>query len=232
MISDGIKKLAHLGLRLFLKIHCGHRVSGRARLDRPSVLVANHASHIDIAAIFAAIPIDEVPRVRTAAARDVIYALPAPLLAVIKFLFNTYPFERESGSAESLDRGARYIEEGYHLAIFPEGRRAGSDSPLEFTPGFAKIAYKTGAPVVPVRIDGAERTLPRGSQVVHRLPLEVRFGEPIEADRTIPHSARRQAYARLIRQAEKAVTSASPRPPSCARRGTGPSRSGLSDSRR
>jgi 1-acyl-sn-glycerol-3-phosphate acyltransferase len=71
---DGLRQLAHLALRIFLRIHCGYRVRGKVRLDRPSLLVANHSSHADIAALFCALPIGEVSRVRTAAARDYVYA--------------------------------------------------------------------------------------------------------------------------------------------------------------
>lgn len=205
-IKQGFQQLAHLGLRVFLKIRCGMRVHGVPRLDRPSILVANHASHIDIAAIFAALPISEVTRVRTAAARDTIYALPCPAVRLIEFLFNTYPFERKGSSSDSLERGAECLRRGYHLAIFPEGRRSQDGSFLGFTPGFAKIAYQTGAPVVPVRIEGAHRTLPRGKKYVQRLPMEVTFHDPVSADRTIPFEARRAAYAKLVDDAESALT--------------------------
>ena len=204
-VKQGFQELAHLGLRVLLKIRCGHRVHGVPRLDRPSILIANHASHIDIAALFAALPISEVSKVRTAAARDTIYALPRPLVALIEFLFNTYPFERKGKSTDSLERGAEYLREGYHLAIFPEGRRSQEGRLRAFTPGFAKIAYRTGAPVVPVRIEGAHRTLPRGTKYLQRLPMRVTFHEPMEADPTIPFEARREAYARLVKEAEAAL---------------------------
>jgi len=200
-LREGLQQLAHLGLRVFLKLHCGFRVRGVPRLDRPSILVANHASHIDIAAIFAALPISEVSKVRTAAARDTIYAMPTPIIKLVEFFFNTYPFERQGKSSNSLEKGAECLRRGYHLAIFPEGRR-NDGSFLGFTPGFAKIAYQTGAPVVPVRIVGAHRSLPRGSKVVQRLPMEVTFHEPVRADTTIPFEERREAYARLVRLAE------------------------------
>jgi 1-acyl-sn-glycerol-3-phosphate acyltransferase len=205
-LKQGLQQLAHLGLRVFLKIHCGHRVRGVPRLDRPSILVANHASHIDIAAIFAALPISEVSKVRTAAARDTIYAMPKPLVALVEFFFNTYPFERK-GSTDSLERGAECLRQGYHLAIFPEGRRSPDGSFLGFTPGFAKIAYQTGAPVVPVRIEGAHRTLPRGKKYVQRLPMKVTFHDPVEIDRSVPFEDRREAYAGLVRNAESAILS-------------------------
>jgi 1-acyl-sn-glycerol-3-phosphate acyltransferase len=206
-IKRGLQQLAHLSLRVFLKIRCGIQVHGIPRLDRPSILIANHASHIDIAAIFAALPISEVTRVRTAAARDTIYAMPKPIVALIEFLFNTYPFERKKSSADSLERGAECLRNGYHLAIFPEGRRSPDGGFLGFTPGFAKIAYLTGAPVVPVHIGGAHRTLPRGSKYLQRRPLEVTFHDPVEADRSIPFAARRDAYAKLVTEAESALSS-------------------------
>jgi 1-acyl-sn-glycerol-3-phosphate acyltransferase len=204
-IRQGLQQLAHLGLRVYLKIRCGMRVHGVPRLDRPSILVANHASHIDIAAIFAALPISEVTKVRTAAARDTIYALPKPIIRLIEFLFNTYPFERKGGSSDSLERGADCLRNGCHLAIFPEGRRSLDGRFLGFTPGFAKIAYQTGAPVVPVHIEGAHRTLPRGKKYVQRLPMEVTFHDPLKADVTVPYEARRDAYARLVREAEHSL---------------------------
>lgn len=204
-IKQGLQQLAHLGLRVFLKIRCGMRVHGVPLLDRPTILVANHASHMDIAAIFAALPMSQVTKVRTAAARDTIYALPKPVVGVIEFLFNTYPFDRKGGSSDSLERGADCLRRGDHLAIFPEGRRSQDGRFLGFTPGFAKIAYQTGAPVVPVRIDGAHRALPRGTRYVQRLPMEVTFHDPVEVDRTIPFDARRDAYAKLVRRAEAAL---------------------------
>ena len=203
-IKQGLQQLAHLGLRVFLKIRCGVRVHGVPRLDRPSILVANHASHIDIAAIFAALPISEVTKVRTAAARDAIYAQPRLLVRAIEFFFNTYPFERK-GSTSSLEHGAEVLRQGNHLVIFPEGRRSQDGSFLGFTPGFAKIAYQTGAPVVPIRIDGAHRTMPRGKVYVQRLPMEVTFHDPVEADRTVPFEERRSAYSKLVREAESVL---------------------------
>jgi len=204
-IKQGLQQLTHLGLRVYLKIRCGMQVHGVPRLERPSILVANHASHIDIAAIFAALPISEVTKVRTAAARDTIYALPKPIVAIVEFLFNTYPFERKGGSSDSLERGAQCLRDGYHLAIFPEGRRSQDGRFLGFTPGFAKIAYQTGAPVVPVHIEGAQHALPRGTNYIQRRSMEVTFHDPLQADRTIPFEARRDAYAKLIAETESAV---------------------------
>ncbi|HLY74103.1 MAG TPA: lysophospholipid acyltransferase family protein [Planctomycetota bacterium] len=206
-IKEGLQLLAHLALRVYLKIRCGMQIRGIPRLGHPSILIANHASHIDIAALFAALPIREVTKVRTAAARDTIYTMPKPVVAVIEFLFNTFPFERKKGSSSSLERGAEWLRKGCHLAIFPEGRRSPDGRFLGFTPGFAKIAYQTGAPVVPVRIEGAHRILPRGTRYIQRRPMQITFHEPVGADRSVPYEARRDAYAKLVTEATTALSS-------------------------
>lgn len=199
-----LKKLAHLCLRLWLAVFNRFR-AGPIRLDRPSLIVANHASHIDIAAIFSALPLDEIPRLRVAAARDAIFTQPGPIVCLIRFLFNAFPFERKEKSTESLDRCAEYLRRGYHVVIFPEGRRSQDGSFLGFTPGFASVAYKTGAPVVPVRIEGSARALKRGSLVPLSYRLILKAGVPIEADMSVPWEDRQRAYQELVRKTEEAV---------------------------
>jgi hypothetical protein len=48
--------------------------------------------------------------------------------------------------------------------------------------------------------------MPRGKTYIQRLPMEVTFNEPVEADTTIPFEERREAYARLVQQAEAPMT--------------------------
>ena len=117
----------------------------------------------------------------------------------------TYPFERKSKSSGSLEFGADALREGCHLAIFPEGKRDDGRF-LGFTPGFAKIAYQTGAPVVPIRIDGAHKAMPRNADTIGRHPMKVEFKEPLEADRSVPYERRQEAYARLVAEANAAVS--------------------------
>ena len=44
-----------------------------------------------------------------------IVPMPRPIVALIEFFFNTYPFERKGKSSDSLERGADCLREGYHL---------------------------------------------------------------------------------------------------------------------
>jgi long-chain acyl-CoA synthetase len=215
-IERWTRQLAHLGLRLWMMAFHHFEPRGRLRLDRPSLIVANHASHLDIAAIFCALPFDQVTRVRTAAAKDVIFAWPAIPLALVKLLFNVFPFERKAGSTGSLEACEAHLRAGYHVVIFPEGRRSADGSFLGFTPGFAKVAYRTGAPIVALRIEGTERALHREALFPVVYPIETAAAEPIDPVplRAIPHERRREAYAAIVKEAElRMLTACAPSTP-------------------
>jgi hypothetical protein len=47
--------------------------------------------------------------------------------------------------------------------------------------------------------------MPRGTNYIQRLPMEVTFHNPLVADQTIPFEARREAYAKLVSETESAV---------------------------
>ena len=57
----------------------------------------------------------------------------------------------------------RVVRGGGAALIFPEGSRSPSGELQASQPGVGFIAAKTGAPVVPVWIDGSFAALPRGT---------------------------------------------------------------------
>ena len=65
--------------------------------------------------------------------------------------------------------------------IFPEGERT-LDGRLkeEGEPGVGMIVCKAMVPVLPVRLFGAEKALPRGSRKVRRHPVTLVVGKPID----------------------------------------------------
>jgi 1-acyl-sn-glycerol-3-phosphate acyltransferase len=63
------------------------------------------------------------------------------------------------------------------VAVAPEGRRSKSGGLQRGRNGVARLAVRTGAPVVPVAIWGQEHAF-RSWRRLRRAPVDVRFGAP------------------------------------------------------
>jgi 1-acyl-sn-glycerol-3-phosphate acyltransferase len=76
------------------------------------------------------------------------------------------------------EAGAR-LRDGRLMVVFPEGTRSGDGSIGEFRPGAFYLAQKSGAPVVPVYLDGGYRAIPKGGLRVRPAELLVRVLPPL-----------------------------------------------------
>ena len=96
------------------------------------------------------------------------------------------PIRREGGSASerALASATEVLESGGVFGIYPEGTRTRDGFTHRGHTGVARLAVRTGAPVVPVGLVGTDdcqptdKKLPRVFRTVH-----VRFGTPIRSDR-------------------------------------------------
>jgi 1-acyl-sn-glycerol-3-phosphate acyltransferase len=159
--------------RLVLTGTGGLRVDGRLP-DQPCVLVANHASHADTAALLAALPAGRRPVV--AAAAD--YWFSRPVRAVTcRLLAGAFPLRRAGGGAADLARAAALLAQGRDVIVYPEGTRSRDGSIGDFRSGAARLARTAGVPLVPVGITGTRDLLPvRGRPGRGR--VTVRIGAP------------------------------------------------------
>lgn len=197
--------------RLWWKGYWSLTVDGLDHLPRrgPVLLCANHTSHLDAAAILAALPRDVALRTRTAAAKDVFGDYPWRDFAS-RLTTNALPIQRGADFARGLRTLEAVLVERQPLILFPEGRRSADGRMVEFKPGAAMLACRTKTPIVPIRIDGADEALPRGSSLPARAAVRVRFGEAIDprpyceavADRRID---RRESYDRMTADLKAAV---------------------------
>ncbi len=138
--------------RLVLRLVYRMEVAGAENLPRPgecAAVAVNHVSFLD-AAIVTAI-MDEAPLLavdRAAARRRLI----APLLQVLAI--------RPLDPARPLTARALVAEarKGRALALFPEGRTTLTPVVMRDYEALSLMIEKTGAPVTPIRIEGAERT--------------------------------------------------------------------------
>jgi len=92
------------------------------------------------------------------------------------------PVERGDtrSAAASIDVGVDVLREGKALGIYPEGTRSPDGRLHKFRTGVARLAIRSGAPVVPVGLVGTRAVQPPGARRWHRAPVEVHFGAPLD----------------------------------------------------
>ncbi|NPV85357.1 MAG: 1-acyl-sn-glycerol-3-phosphate acyltransferase [Anaerolineae bacterium] len=113
----------------------------------PAIIVANHFSFLDPLAVIDVMPMQ--PEFLGGAATP-----NAPgALSWIRNIWKTYPVYRGSVSREALTAAQAVLAQNGALAIFPEG---GSWATVlrPARPGAAFLAVRSGAPILPVGLDG------------------------------------------------------------------------------
>jgi len=154
------------------------RVEGMGALPAGgAVLVSNHQSLVDIPLLLAAFP----RPVKFLAKREL---GEIPLFGKAMAASGNLFVDREDPrtAVQMLrDAGAR-VRGGELVVVFPEGTRSQDGSIGEFKPGAVYLAQRSGAPVVPVYIDGGNRALPKGSIRVAPADLLVRVLPPLSVE--------------------------------------------------
>ncbi|MEH3032525.1 MAG: lysophospholipid acyltransferase family protein [Aeromicrobium erythreum] len=155
---------------------------------RGRVLVANHSSHADTAALMAALPTHAKPVF--AAAADYWFDVWWRRLLVTG-LAGALPVRRhESGAYAALLAAARpAVEDGRTVVVYPEGTRTLDGSVGRFASGATRLARDLDVDVVPVALRGTREVLPKNGRFTPT-PLEVRIGAPVapaDADPDVLH---------------------------------------------
>ena len=97
------------------------------------------------------------------------------------------------------------LADGDAVAIFPQGTVLGSGA-RPWLRGAARLAIGTGAPIVPVRILGAERALRPGTRLPRRARVRVVVGEPIRVEPAKPTIASARDLTATVRATIESLT--------------------------
>lgn len=89
------------------------------------------------------------------------------------------PVDRDAPQEESIEKAARVVKEGKLFGIFPEGTRSPDGRVYRGYTGVARVAQRSGAPVIPTAVLGSNRSHRKGRRVAKPVPCVVRFGAPM-----------------------------------------------------
>lgn len=144
-------------------------VTGKENIPEEAALfVANHQGNFDIPLMLC-----ELGPLKSMVAKIEMYRI--PVLRTWMEYFHCIFMDRDDPrqSLQCLNQAQKQLEGGQSVMIFPEGTR-GKGGPMgEFKAGAFRCALKSGAPIVPVIIDGSFRAME--SQGIWIRPTQVKI---------------------------------------------------------
>ncbi len=138
--------------------------------DGPLVLAPNHFSQMDH--FFVGVYLKRKIRFM---AKSQMFG--PPVLTYIYRHGGVFPVRRGHHDEEAIETARILVEQGEMLLVYAEGGRSRSGEMGEPKPGIGRIALETGAPVVPVALNGSERV--RSWKRLRFPRVTVQFGEPL-----------------------------------------------------
>lgn len=194
------RALSHWYFLLFHSYKVVNR-EGLTRVEEGLLIASNHVSFFD-------------PPLVGVAYRKAIYFFARKTLfehPIAKFLLpriNAIPVDQDRPELSTLKKIIQLLKDGEKVVIFPEGERSWDGKIKEAAqPGIGMIVSKARVPVLPVRIFGAEKALPRGAKRPTRCPITVVVGEPIDLSPVLddPELGTKEKYAKISSEIIQAI---------------------------
>lgn len=129
----------------------GPHVEGRENIPKRggAILVSNHLNNADPCIIPGALN----RRVITMAKKEM---FKWPVINLLFRFIGAFPVDREGADLSAIREAQAVVHDGILLLMFPEGTRSKDRQLHQGFAGTALIAYRTGAPIIPVAITGTE----------------------------------------------------------------------------
>jgi 1-acyl-sn-glycerol-3-phosphate acyltransferase len=166
------------------------RAEGRERIPRtgPIIVAATHESFLDPLVVGAYLP----RRMRYMARRTLFVKTGADGVERRRRLASAFArwalvieVDRDAGGRDAIRKCLEALAEGDAVLLFPEGTRSLDGNVQELETGVALLALRSGAPVLPVSLEGTRRIWPKGRKFPRFAagPARIVFGEPVRYER-------------------------------------------------
>ena len=169
-------------VRAVLRITERIQVSGREHLPLtpPFLIVANHASHLDVLVLATALPLRLRDSVFPLAAGDTFFETP-PMAAFAAGMMNALPMWRKNCGHHAIDAlRHRLVSEPCGYILFPEGTRSRTGQLNPFRPGVGMLVAGTAVPVIPCYLHGTFEALPAHAKWPGSANIALKIGKPCQ----------------------------------------------------
>ncbi|NJK92834.1 MAG: 1-acyl-sn-glycerol-3-phosphate acyltransferase [Blastochloris sp.] len=163
------------------------------------ILASNHVSYYDPPLIGCQIPHDTHYLARKTLFQS---ALMSRLLPSI----HAVPVDQEKPDMNGLKNIIHHLRQGHPVLLFPEGSRSYDGQLQPGMPGVGLLVYKTGVPVIPVRLFGVLESWPRDGRIQLFRRMNVVFGPALAPSSSKDYHGITQSIMQAIAQLQ---------PPSC-----------------
>jgi 1-acyl-sn-glycerol-3-phosphate acyltransferase len=170
--------------RPVLNLLMGHTWRGFDTIPPGAILVSNHVTEIDPLVVGHALYSNGIyPRFL---AKESLFKL--PIAGKLLTQSGQIPVDRGgAGAGVSLRTAKEVLDRGGCIVVYPDGTLTRDPDmwPQKARTGAARLALKTGAPVIPVVHWGDQELLPPYAKTIHPFPRKhttVRVGDPVDLD--------------------------------------------------
>jgi 1-acyl-sn-glycerol-3-phosphate acyltransferase len=174
VLQTAFREVMRLAARLVATICFRFRVHGMANYPKEDgfLICSNHQSHLDPVIVGLA-----CPRSANTLGRETLTNF-KPFGALLYYL-DLIAIDREGGGLAGLKETMRRLRLKETVVMFPEGTRTRDGELQPIKMGFATIARKVKAPILPMAFDGAFQSMPRSSWLIRPGRIHVVIGKPI-----------------------------------------------------
>ena len=183
VLADAAKRLLADAQNRFYERVMQPKVYGRAFIphNRNTIVVSNHASHLDMG--FVKYALGEYGRdLVSLAAQDYFFDRDRYTRAWFENFTNLVPFDRKHGLRAALRQAGDVIDQGRTLLIFPEGTRSPNGALQEFKSSIGHLALTHGVDILPIYLSGTYEALPKGGKLPTKRAIVARIGPPLAVD--------------------------------------------------
>jgi 1-acyl-sn-glycerol-3-phosphate acyltransferase len=176
--AHAILALVHRPIEVLTRLVFDLEISGRQHVPKtgPVVMAANHLSLID------------PPFVGLTIKRNVRYLALEELYGQSRFFdgltlyFGAIPISRDRPTHGPMRTALEELDRGGVVGVFPEGGRVTAWGAVVPKKGAAWLSMRSGAPLVPVALNGTEGTLSLTDRRIRRTAVRVWANEPLYPD--------------------------------------------------